>query len=573
MSRKIFLSFLGISAYEPVSYYLERKSKLTEPQRYVQLPLLDTLASGFRAKDAAYIFLTDEARTTNWQDDGHLNFKTGAPIPNDGLGALIAGRDFSFPVHDISIDGESEEKAIWATFQTVFDCLEEGDRVYLDITHSWRYLPMLGMTLLNYAKALKRIEVRAIYYGALEQLGKSYEVKKMPLGERPVPILDLVSFSDLQDWTIAADDFVQNGNPERLSALTHKNLSPILKETRGRDDTAGNLSDITRRLNHLTAHLATNRGREIWGFDFQALHQALDAFSAERSYIKPMNGVVDHIRGKVEGFKVEGNLQWLEGVQWCISHGLVQQGLTQLQEGVLSWLCTYYEQKEWAESAYFDQSVRNGRNLLSTALQFIVSAPPEEDWNGEIGRRKELAYRIMDDPPAKELAKVFCKLSQARNDINHGGYTNNTKAEGFYNALKNCYASIREIIEWYTPDPVEEAIGLLNISNHPYERWPENQIAMAIDQFGKIEDLPFPNIDPQLDPEKLQELVSEYFEQISQTQPNAVHLMGEMTFTFALVQKLKAAGIPCVASTTERLVTEEGGKKTVQFQFVQFRPY
>jgi hypothetical protein len=55
--------------------------------------------------------------------------------------------------------------------------------------------------------------------------------------------------------------------------------------------------------------------------------------------------------------------------------------------------------------------------------------------------------------------------------------------------------------------------------------------------------------------------------------PQAVHLMGEMTFTFRLVTMLQAAGIPCIASTTHRTVEERDGKKIVQFEFVQFRPY
>ena len=41
-----------------------------------------------------------------------------------------------------------------------------------------------------------------------------------------------------------------------------------------------------------------------------------------------------------------------------------------------------------------------------------------------------------------------------------------------------------------------------------------------------------------------------------------------------LVNRLQAIGIPCVASTTERVVTEESdGRKVSQFRFVQFRSY
>jgi len=49
--------------------------------------------------------------------------------------------------------------------------------------------------------------------------------------------------------------------------------------------------------------------------------------------------------------------------------------------------------------------------------------------------------------------------------------------------------------------------------------------------------------------------------------------MGEMTFTFQLVERLKAFGIRCVASTTKRVVEEDGDKRTYTFKFVQFREY
>lgn len=49
--------------------------------------------------------------------------------------------------------------------------------------------------------------------------------------------------------------------------------------------------------------------------------------------------------------------------------------------------------------------------------------------------------------------------------------------------------------------------------------------------------------------------------------------MGEMTFTYALVNLLKDAGIKCIASTTKRNVEEIDGKQVSTFQFVQFREY
>jgi predicted secreted protein len=53
-----------------------------------------------------------------------------------------------------------------------------------------------------------------------------------------------------------------------------------------------------------------------------------------------------------------------------------------------------------------------------------------------------------------------------------------------------------------------------------------------------------------------------------------VHLMGEMTFTVALVKMLQKSNIRVVCSTTKRIVLEEKeGVKTAKFQFIQFRDY
>jgi hypothetical protein len=74
------------------------------------------------------------------------------------------------------------------------------------------------------------------------------------------------------------------------------------------------------------------------------------------------------------------------------------------------------------------------------------------------------------------------------------------------------------------------------------------------------------------------ELADEYVEKIvtsSNSYPFVVHIMGEQTFSYALIKRLRDKGITCVASTTKRIVKEEeSGRKTeVIFQFERFRAY
>jgi hypothetical protein len=119
---------------------------------------------------------------------------------------------------------------------------------------------------------------------------------------------------------------------------------------------------------------------------------------------------------------------------------------------------------------------------------------------------------------------------------------------------------------------------LLNLSNHPSENWSKEQTELARKQFGKVVDMPFPHVPPDVDAEGVLALAEQYYQHIitrSLKQKRfAVHLMGELSFCFALVKMLQKQGIMVVCSTTQRTVLEEiDGKKTTQFKFHQFRVY
>jgi hypothetical protein len=118
---------------------------------------------------------------------------------------------------------------------------------------------------------------------------------------------------------------------------------------------------------------------------------------------------------------------------------------------------------------------------------------------------------------------------------------------------------------------------LINLSNHPSANWSAEQTGIAIKQFGEIQDLPFPAVDPtgnnmyleQLAEDYLNIIVKKYFSVPLPT----IHIMGEMTFTYSMVRLLQNYGFTCVSSTTERIAKEENGLKTSEFRFIKFRPY
>ncbi len=120
---------------------------------------------------------------------------------------------------------------------------------------------------------------------------------------------------------------------------------------------------------------------------------------------------------------------------------------------------------------------------------------------------------------------------------------------------------------------------LINLSNHSVPNWSERQLNEARTQFGEVADVPFPQINPLASEEEVLDLAEKYFLickteiERSKDEVNAVHLMGEFTFVFALANMLIDNGIVCVVSTTERRVVEAGDKKISEFKFVKFRKY
>lgn len=117
----------------------------------------------------------------------------------------------------------------------------------------------------------------------------------------------------------------------------------------------------------------------------------------------------------------------------------------------------------------------------------------------------------------------------------------------------------------------------VNCSNHPSSGWPHRQIIEA-SRYGKIVDIPFPNVDWKMDDREIEELADQVTEKILKQNPNAVMCMGEFALCFKIVQKLKEHGIRVLATCSERKSVEYIGedgvvKKESIFQFNGFREY
>ncbi|GAB4407745.1 MAG: hypothetical protein OHK0039_10340 [Bacteroidia bacterium] len=443
--RNIFLSFLGTNNYIPCNYHPEHEEeRVVEHVSYVQQALISLYCQHFTTADRIVVFTTRDAKRINWEDNGQYNpISKAYDLPNQGLKSILHSMRLAPAFEQVDIVEGFSEAEIWAIFQTVYEVLEPGDKVVFDITHAFRSLPMLGMSLIHYAKAMKNIEVAGVYYGAFEKLGPAHIVRTLPIDERNAPILNLKAFSDLQDWTTAAQDFVQYGTSDRWRQLVQAEIRPIMASSKGQDVEAGNLQSVAKGIGDLTASIQNNRGQEIMRIPASSLPAKLTKVLASDGLIKPLRPILEKVQQKVAPLIAAGELSWLAAVAWCIQHQMVQQGITQLQEGLLTWICQQLAAEKNPHSAFFDWQQKAPRNLISGVLHLCKQEKNPEEWKGELAIQPEITHFLFDHRLMLTWAPHYDSLSKLRNDINHGGYTDNAQAKSFEKKLKEHYQAVQ----------------------------------------------------------------------------------------------------------------------------------
>ncbi len=423
------MSFLGTSRYVPAHYKLgEEVSKLTP---FVQEALVSLICRDWTAEDRLIFFLTPEAQNKNWKDGGNFPQGLYTRLKTLRLAPEICPVSFT--------EGQSEEE-IRQNFLTIVEQLKENDEVYFDITHSFRSLPMLNLVALNYARVLKNIHIEGILYGAFEILGYPKEVEeKVPPEKRLAPVFDLTPYALLLDWSFAVEEFVRYGLAKRLTELVKEEIQPIIKETRGKDEKAQTLKTIVNQLRALTLNIYTCRCQKI---EETRLSKNLFEKLKTEELLPPFKPLLEHIEDKIKAFLEEDSWEKAQAaVEWCITHGLVQQGYTILQEAVITEVSRLAGFKD-----VFDPK---NRNFISSLLAVTALEKTPEKWRGELERRQEkaLALQAKFGDSFKQLASAFSSLTNVRNDINHCGCRQDPlTADQLIQKLKKQYEQIKNAL-------------------------------------------------------------------------------------------------------------------------------
>ena len=554
MARKVFISVLGTGNYKECIY--ASGNTQYDGTRFIQKATLQMLdvKEGWTESDRIYIIVTDGSKEQNWET------RTDNGEPKIGLADTLKEMHLSTPIETIRIPDGNNEDEIWQIFSDIYKVLNDEDELYFDLTHGFRYLPMMVLVLGNYAKFLKHTEVKSITYGNYESRDKETNI---------APIINITPLAALQDWTNAAADYLEHGDATKLKICADKPLITIARETKGQDQDATTLIKLSKQLYEFSNLISFNRGDEIIiGKQSEQIKALLEKADAE--YIRPMGPLFKQITKSVRNFNPDSPENMIEASRLCLDHSDFQASITLLQEGIVSMLCRKF---------HLDVKDKGDREIATQALNKLGLELQNKEYRPLSPYKETIIKRIIDSGIiSSELSNQWNKITEDRNDFNHAGLRASYKdAETLRNNISSYLSAVCDeisAIKAYVPGTPPL---LVNLSNHPYKDWSEDQ-KKAAEKYGEVQDMAFPEIDPAMKIDKIKkEIAAAQIDEIKnmcKERRVTVHIMGEMSYTFYVVSQLKAFGILCICSTSER-DTEDlgGGEKKVTFHFKRFRDY
>jgi len=427
-----FLSFLGTGSYEECCYSYNGYVSLHS--NYIQICILDILKNNLGKEiDEIIIFLTKEAEDRNYLSNAKNPSKPGLKeqlekyIQNNRINLKIT------PVTNVP-NGNTEEE-MWEIFEILMENIKENDEIYFDITHSFRFLPMLAFITLNYSRYIKNTHVAGVFYGSIESFCQEKgisirEIEKIPIEERIAPIINLTNFIELFDWVIGIKEFMTSLNYSMLDQLSKKGVKNLNKEAKEKTEFIINseLRNLNDSIKNLSENILLCRGLNLID-SYKKLKKNLNDIGEKnttKKSLKPFKYVIGKLNNMIDC--EESDIKnYLNIVELCCNNNLIQQGLTILEESLITYVL---------EKMNMDIIDLNNRKI------------PTSIYNKLTNNKLEKNDLIFVEKLGEEIFSLIYSIAGIRNDINHCGFRcSAANSQKLKNNLREFLNHAKEIIE------------------------------------------------------------------------------------------------------------------------------
>lgn len=284
------------------------------------------------------------------------------------------------------LDKEENEYNIKQLF-SIEQLLDQGDELYIDISHSFRSLPIVLTNVLNFIveNSDKDISISNISYGMFEV---SNEMKGL------TPIVNLSVISELQDNIKAAHELKEYGN-----AYLFAEQIPLQSKV----------------FNDFTENISINNLAGIQGSVKRMMGLKDDDYSELQKNILPK--VIEEIKSRFKNAKIASQFQ-LAIAKWMFDNKKIGYAYIALSEGIITKICEdkeidskKYHNREYAKILVSNSSLKQSKKRLIDRF----SKDGKDNAKNEI---KNLCEK-MDVKLDKEVKEIFLQVSNIRNTVAH----------------------------------------------------------------------------------------------------------------------------------------------------------
>lgn len=497
-----FMAVLGTSLYTDCVYEVEKTDFFCRTA-YAQLAVLKYLEWKKEPADKISILLTQKAYEKNWltrpytekelEDLARRGIFPKPGEPKTGLEEVLKTAYPKIMPNPIFIEEGRNQEEIDEIFEKIYEAIEPQETICFDFTHGLRNIPMQVLTIINYAKALKEIQVGGMYYGAYE-LGTKIDK------ELHVNLLDMTPCSVILDWTSAAESFVESGNSTQIWKLYEAG------KRAGRQDRRKAENAVLKSLYDLTSCISACRGKTTDSSE-SSIRKAYEEFcrnyqrmmeNQESMSAAPLSRLFDRIREDLKIFlkqpyliregrrvRLDSTATGLAAVEWAIKKEQTQLGFTALEEVIVTLIGEMYglpaEDQDVRERVIGQplgymihvygnckksrkKSGMTEAELEKTCRQAgLEKVLEQEEKFWETGRQSEIekvkkdaelyvkycgAMKDMTEQISMDLIRLLSSIVQFRNTLNHFGYQKNVMPyKTFRSNLKKWYQELLHIME------------------------------------------------------------------------------------------------------------------------------
>ncbi len=204
MARKILLSFLGTGDYAYTTYRFDRTNLEYDDieTRFVAHALSKAIEP-----DEIFMVTTKEAEECHGED----------------LMEICAYQPL--------IINPDDNDWYWDLLRRLKTWVQPGDQLFIDVTHSFRSVPMIGLAIALYLRTIFRLQDKP---SALEIKGIYYASYRPGVRQDETNIEHLTPLLDLFDWMQAVEAFSTYGDPAPMGNLVNHDGSPLRQDGNAR---------------------------------------------------------------------------------------------------------------------------------------------------------------------------------------------------------------------------------------------------------------------------------------------------------------------------------------------------